>query len=183
MALETDYSFAMPYLSEGEQILWRGKPGKGHLFSLEELYMIPFSLLWCGFAFYWEYGEIKDGTFFFALSGLPFVLAGLYMVVGRFFFTAWRRKHACYVITNLKVIRKRHKKVDIWSGDQMATIAVDAYRDGNGTIRIEKHSPVGRRRNMGIGMDILDFSVFTLENIPEVRHVQNLLYNINKHPG
>ena len=59
--------------------------------------MIPFSLLWCGFAVFWETMAMRmPGPFFgpglfFRLWGIPFVFVGLYFVFGRFFADALAR--------------------------------------------------------------------------------------------
>ena len=89
----TDYNFAKPLITPDEHILWKGTPGTGHLFLPSDFFMIPFSILWCGFAFFWEYNVISSGApFFFALFGLPFICVGLYITVGRFLWKAVLRK-------------------------------------------------------------------------------------------
>lgn len=45
-----EYEWAQPYLAGGEYIIWQGRPEKGGLFTRQEMFMIPFSLVWCGFA-------------------------------------------------------------------------------------------------------------------------------------
>ena len=111
-----EYSFCRPYLTAGETVLWRGKPGKGHLLTGQDIFMIPFSILWCGFAIFWEATVIRNGApFFFTLWGIPFVCVGLYMVFGRFLWTAWIRKRTAYVITDQKILRARGNRVDMLS--------------------------------------------------------------------
>ena len=56
---EKDYQWARPYLGNDESILWKGKPEKLHLLELTDIYMIPFSLLWTGFAIFWEYSVLR----------------------------------------------------------------------------------------------------------------------------
>jgi hypothetical protein len=67
--------------------------------------MIPFSLMWGGFSFFWEYKAVSSGgPLFFDLWGVPFVLIGLYMIVGRFFCEAMSRSRKYYGPTNERVI-------------------------------------------------------------------------------
>ena len=172
--IETDdYSFSRPYITPGEAILWKGKPGKGHLLTGQDVFMIPFSIIWCGFAFFWE-GTVltTDAPFVFKLFGLPFVCVGLYMVFGRFIHTAFMRKRTAYVITNKKIIRLRGSQIDMLDGKTMPPMHTSAYRDGSGTIGFGEeyyhYGSVNRktRRNP---------HYFSLENIPDVARVQQYI--------
>lgn len=42
------------YLMPDEYVLWNGKPEKGNLLTGQDVFMIPFSIMWCGFAIVWE---------------------------------------------------------------------------------------------------------------------------------
>ena len=72
------YEFCRNYMTDGEYILWKGRPEKGNLFTGQEVVMLPFSLLWLAFSVYWEnsecrflvYGSVGDS--FCGNRNLPF---------------------------------------------------------------------------------------------------------------
>jgi hypothetical protein len=106
-------------LDSGETLLWSGQPKQGLRLRASDAYMIPFSLMWGGFAIFWETMAlaIPRGTkagdephdagliaWFFPLWGIPFVAMGLYIIFGRFFYDAAVRKKTFYAITNQRLI-------------------------------------------------------------------------------
>lgn len=91
-------------LGPGEQVLWSGRPKQGMLLRPADAFQIPFSLLWCGFAIFWESSVARTGNAFFMLWGIPFVAIGLYMVVGRFITEARLRSRTFYAVTAQRVL-------------------------------------------------------------------------------
>lgn len=92
-------------LERSERLLWSGVPKRGLVLRPADALMIPFSIMWGGFAVFWESRVIQTGApFFFRLWGIPFVLVGAYITVGRFMYDAWRRAGVTYGLTNDRVI-------------------------------------------------------------------------------
>jgi len=96
-----------------ERVLWQGQPDPSKHFAPSDVFAIPFSLLWGGFALFWEAsalglvrwdGDEGRAPLFFVLWGIPFVLIGLYLMVGRFFYKAWRKRRTLYAVTDRRVL-------------------------------------------------------------------------------
>lgn len=94
-------------LQDGEAILWQGQPDpaidwRGLLspLSLFGLFFALFALGWMAFT-----GALLGGTdtpvlgLLFALFGLPFLLLGLYLMAGRLWVEAQRRRKTWYTMT------------------------------------------------------------------------------------
>lgn len=128
-------------LEEGETLLWSAQPRQDIFLRAVDKGMIPFSILWGGFALFWEYEVISTGApFLFALFGIPFVVAGLYLMAGRFYYDARFREKTFYGITNRRVIilsgirSKQSKSVVI---REIADMNMIENPDGSGVIALD----------------------------------------------
>ena len=98
-------------LEAGESLLWSGQPRKGIVFRGSDVFLIPFSIMWGGFAIFWETSALSQArkggsaiSLFMVLWGLPFVLVGLYLIFLRFIVDARRREHTYYGLTDRRGI-------------------------------------------------------------------------------
>jgi hypothetical protein len=98
-------SMIRPLLRPGERLIWEGKPDVAAYSSRGAWYLIPFSLMWGGFAIFWEYSVISNGApWFFVLWGIPFVAVGLYMIFGRIYVARREGAATAYAITDQWVL-------------------------------------------------------------------------------
>ena len=137
MQFEQQQAF-INYLQPNESIQWTGKPPGGLLLRKADIFMIPFSLLWGGFAIFWELTVFTSGApAFFLLFGGVFVLVGLYIIVGRFFFDMLKRKNTIYALTNERALilsglfGQSLKSLNLKS---IPEISIKVKPDGRGTI-------------------------------------------------
>jgi len=133
-------------LNPGEKIIWSGQPRQGLILRGSDIFMIPFSLLWGGFAFFWEGTVITSGApFFFMLWGIPFVLVGLYMIFGRFFIDMAQRSKTYYALTNERAIiisGLLNQNVKTLKLQQIPEINITTRSNGSGTITFGASHPM-----------------------------------------
>jgi len=126
------------HLDRDENLLWTGKPKSGIVFRTADIFMIPFSILWCGFAIFWLVLASR-GAGIFALFGIPFVLMGLVFVFGRFIIDAKQRANTVYGITENRILIKSgifSKSIKSLNIRTLTEVELSEKGDGCGTISI-----------------------------------------------
>jgi hypothetical protein len=133
-------------LLDGERIVWSGCPARGVLFTARDWFLIPFSIFWCGFAIFWEATVLRSkAPGFFAFWGVPFIVVGLYLTVGRFGFDAWLRRCTQYAVTNRRIVIVRtgaFPKLTSVGLDRLPDLQLTERPDGSGTIRFGPSQPI-----------------------------------------
>lgn len=168
-------------LEPREKLLWSGRPKQGFIFRGADAFMIPFSLLWCGFAIFWEIAVLSSGAPpFFLLFGGFFVLMGFYFVFGRFWWDSAQRKKTFYGITNERVIILSgvfNKQVKSLNLKTLSDISVSEKTNGHGTISL---GPTSFMESMYSGMAWpgVPQGAPKLEAIEDVKRVYNILREV-----
>jgi hypothetical protein len=150
-------------LNSGERLLWSGRPRQGFFFRSSDVFAIPFSLLWGGFAFFWEFMVLshwpKNGApnaveFIFPLFGLPFVLIGIYIIFGRFFVDIKQRQNTIYGVTNQRIMIRTglftiaRKSLNLRT---LSDLTLEEKSDGYGIITFGPTHPYYSRFTFGGG--------------------------------
>ncbi len=180
-----------PELLAGETLLWSGQPLRKIIFHQRDLFAIPFSLLWGGFAIFWEWGvtgqfsnsgNSHPAPTFFTLWGIPFVIMGQYLIWGRFLYTAWKKGRTYYAVTNKRVIVVSigfsRKLIDGYLRN-LDSASLTLRSDGIGTIEFAS-APLALsnwsfgRSYRGNQIDI-DLSSLAFFDIPDARTVYQLI--------
>lgn len=136
-----------PSLLANEHILWAGKPKQGVALSARDGFLIPFSLLWGGFALFWNiavwtFPTDGNGTgWFMRLWGLPFLVVGLYLIFGRFLHDSAIRKRLNYAVTDRRVLISRQSlfssRITSLDLHRLPRLELTEFRDQTGTLTFE----------------------------------------------
>jgi hypothetical protein len=167
-------------LLKSEKILWSGRPRQGIVLRLHDVFLIPFSLIWGGFAIFWETTVLQSkAPSLFALVGLPFVLVGLFLIFGRFLLDAWLRTKLVYALTNQRVLIARAGPWSIFNAlnlDRLPETSLSEGSNGRGTIRFGQQGLFSARggAGFGIGITALDSTPQFLD-IEDARRVFDLV--------
>jgi hypothetical protein len=176
-------------LTPGETVLWTGQPNASIVFHSQDLFLIPFSLLWGGFAIFWEMGVLgywgsphKSGlnpvSGFMALWGIPFVAVGQYFIWGRFVYDWWRKTRTFYAVTDKRLLileELRNRKLISVRLAENAFLDKSTRNDGVGTLRFGMPQGTSNRWSSWGNFDSDGRPSF--RDIDEVERVYSLISN------
>jgi len=183
-----------PYLQPGERILWTGGPDPHRLLSSKDAFLIPFSLMWGGFAIVWEGSVLffmatgpNGPPIFFALWGIPFVVVGQYLIWGRFIAKRWDRRRTAYAVTNQRVLVLRGSSLRSMFVNTLPSITESARIDGSGSLEFGSTvGPFGYGMWANTGMDFFGLgtqSGAAFYDIQDVSAVARLINQARVNPA
>lgn len=171
------------HLNNTEILLWTGKPKQGIVFRKTDLLMIPFSLVWGGFSFFWQYSIIlTEAPFFFKLFGIPFVLIGLYLIFGRFILDLIRRKNTTYGITEHKIIIKFgtfKESINLLGLKNLNVNIINEKPDRSGSIILNSKNEFNTTKKTSTPIPLLNLPP-VFEMIKNVRNVHFQITSLQK---
>lgn len=175
------YSALTPYLHPGERLLWAGRPKRGLLLRGEDAWLIPFSLVWCFFSFPGSFARLLSGAGGFIIFDLLFIIAGAYLLIGRFLVDIWLRAHTAYGLTErqaLIVTGGFSEQIRFVNLKTLSDLKLTMRRGGTGTIELGKpkfniFGPRYSRATPWLGTN--QFLPPAFEAIPDARRVYDLI--------
>lgn len=167
-------------LLPGERILWTGKPQQGIRFRAMDAFLVPFSLVWAGFAIFWESMALTAGApIFFGLWGIPFVLVGIYMVLGRFLVDAFLRSRTTYAVTGERVLIRSGLLTSTLRTVNLRTlsdVSIETKSDGRGTITFGQPNPLNAWYGSTMWLQNGRYSAPAFEGIENAQTVYHLIH-------
>jgi hypothetical protein len=188
-------------LLKDEKILWQGMPNPEILFSSVDFFLIPFSLIWEGFAVIWVTAVFRLGFFsispfktpliFFALFGILFVITGLYFIFGRFIFKKWKKRNTYYAVTNKRIIiitKVFIKRVHAEFIEKIPSVNYSQGKKGCGSVRFgnanftARMNPYNSPNNQGLNFPYIYYGAAApaFYDIDEPKKIYELVNRIRK---
>jgi hypothetical protein len=134
--MDRDIEYAIEKdLMTDEILLWSGRPNPSAIFNKADLFLVPFSVFWFGFAIFWTI-MASAASWFAALFGIPFMLLGLYFTVGRFIMKSRKKRKTGYAITNKRIISLMLNN----NGERKSFTSVDIRSIQGDALSVNKHN-------------------------------------------
>ncbi len=128
------------HLKPGERLFWAGRPKQGLLLRAEDVYLIPFSLLWSFITLPGIVSRLVAGGRSPGFIDIIFLAIGFYLLLGRFLHDIWLRSRAYYGLTTERaLIVAGYISPKVHSFDLRTLSGLELTERGRrGTIRLAK---------------------------------------------
>lgn len=188
MNIKENSSLFQYELIHGENILWTGKPDPWKLFTLADIFLIPFSFLFMKIALTGEYAlfsALPENIFSLIYSvtiNTLFVLLGFYYTLGRYIYKFLLRKNTIYAVTNKRILIKSTffpKKLQVKFIKDAEVVNIKVRNNKSGDIVFGKND-FGTTMNNNAGLDLFfmfikEPSIPAFYNIENVKAIHNLI--------
>lgn len=168
-------------LLSGEEILWADQPSNKRLFTAGDVLLVPITLLWGGFALFWNVAVWSGSApVLFRLWGLPFLIMGTYISIGRFFYKRWRNARTYYAVTDRRLLIFHYglrRDSEAYAIHDLSRLRKNAGRDGIGNIIFgEAHGRYNNSIDMSnTGMESFGHTIPGFYDIAYVNEVYTLI--------
>ncbi len=121
------------YFTDGEEILWEGKPDTLKYFSRTDICLVPITLLIAWFLLTYAYTAfmmmLSGQNFVFALSGITILLIAFYLVFGRIWYRHKRLSRNLYFVTNRRVFVFNTLRDTVDVDISLAEVSTEVFRN------------------------------------------------------
>ena len=158
-------------LDAGERMLWSGRPLPGLRIESGSLLQSFFGVVFLSIAVASFLAAGKESTVFPTLWTIPFIVVGIYVSVGHFFWSAFCRRYTEYAVTNQRVIVRSNllsRTTQSIEYRKIRTITLTEKSDGSGTIQFGESSVEDT-------VDRITLSATRMEAIADARLVYNII--------
>jgi len=166
-------------LLEGEELIWTDKAGTGIRFVLRDIILIPFGIIFFVGSLIWEsivlLGMPVLYKIAFSLIGIPFILMGFYLLIGRFWIDSKRRGKTFYGITQKRLIIKVIKHpaiVEVFNITTLSAMEINEKPDGSGTIKLDSDPPYYSAWKTGY---TYRKTAWAIESVQNIRSIYDLI--------
>lgn len=173
-------------LLPGERVLWSGTPKPGPLFQGRDWVNLPFGCVFTGFALFWTTMAFvftraastpAPFRIFFPLFGVPFILAGLWVMFGSVVARSIRGRKTAYAITErrlITVVEGGNRSVTSIDLERILSTTLTEGKDGVGSISYSISSrDMDRLRNRSRLTDTM--SGMSLDSVQDAASVYRTL--------
>ena len=100
------------------------------------------------------FGAGADGgpDWLFRLWGLPFLIIGIYIMLGRFFHDAYIRKSLFYAVTDQRILTLHKSGIVSLDINRLPRLECTEHRDGTGTLAFEANNLMSWGGMNGFGL-------------------------------
>lgn len=158
-------------LDAGERMLWSGRALPDLRLESGNLLHSLFGFVFLGISIASLFAANKESTVFPVLWTIPFVVGGLYVSVGHFFWSAFCRRYTEYAVTNQRVIVRRNllsRTTQSIEYRKIRTITLTEKSDGSGTIQFGESSGAD-------AADAITSRATRMEAVADARLVYNII--------